>query len=68
MQVITLRTAKSLPREIASLPEFYVRIAGDITRCTSLAEAQRATAYFPQTARVTFMTPAAHAAYIAKRS
>lgn len=67
MHALSLRTAKELPDAYRGLPEFFVRIGGEITRCTSLAEAQRATAYCPQATTVTLMTPAAHAAYVAKR-
>lgn len=67
MKVLTLRTAKSLPAAYQDLPEFFVRIGFEITRCTSLADAQRATAYFPQSAKVTLMTPIAHADYAASK-
>ena len=67
MKVLTIRTAKTLPAAYEGLPEFFVRIGGEVTRCTNLQQAQAATAYFPQSATVTLMTPAAHAKYAAKQ-
>ena len=56
MQVLTLRTANSLPAAYDGLPEFFVRIGGEITRCTCLADARRAAAHFMPSEAVTLMT------------
>ena len=56
MKVLTLRAANTLPTAYAGAAEFFVRIAGKKTLCKTLADAQRATAYFPQDATVTFMS------------
>lgn len=57
MKVLTLRTAKNLPApyaaKIAAGEPFYVRIAGEVTECKTLHDAQKATAYCPQSATVT---------------
>ena len=66
MKVLTLRTAKALPDDYKGAPEFFVRIGGEVTRCTNLQAAQAATAYCPQSAAVTLMTPAAAAKYANK--
>ena len=56
MKVLTLRAANTLPEAYAGAAEFFVRIAGKKTLCKTLADAQRATAYFPQGVTVTFMS------------
>ena len=67
MKIMTLRKANALPRAYRSIPLFFVRIGGLVVRCKNLRDAQLATAYYPQSATITLMTPEDAEAYHAAK-
>ena len=67
MKVSTLRALRALPPAYKDAV-FSVRIAGAITSCGTLHQAQAATANWPQAATATLMTVDAVRQYLAKKA